>query len=167
VCRCHLTSSLTSACYVGKDKSSCASSTTHESLIRVVAAVVSHGNELLVCQRPLNKRHGGLWEFPGGKCEPGESDLDAARRELSEELGVDVTTVGQAEFAVMDEGSSFHIVFVPTHMDGQPICHEHLSIAWRPLEQLVEWPLAPSDKRYVQHRFATTSRRSDANSRPC
>ena len=58
--------------------------------IRVIAAVIARGDRLLVCQRPPHKRHGGLWEFPGGKCEPGESDLEAARRELHEELGVEL-----------------------------------------------------------------------------
>ncbi len=52
--------------------------------IRVIAAVIRRGPELLVCRRPAHKRHGGLWEFPGGKCEPGESDADTARRELLE-----------------------------------------------------------------------------------
>jgi 8-oxo-dGTP pyrophosphatase MutT (NUDIX family) len=49
----------------------------------VVAAVIERDGRLLVCQRPAHKRHGGLWEFPGGKCDPGESDAEAARRELS------------------------------------------------------------------------------------
>ena len=65
-------------------------------LVRVIAAVVWRGDRLLVCQRPAHKRHGGLWEFPGGKVEAGESDAAAARRELREELGVEVTAVGLA-----------------------------------------------------------------------
>jgi mutator protein MutT len=73
----------------------------------VIAAVVSRGDELLVCQRPHEKRHGRLWEFPGGKCEPGESDADAARGELREELGVEVTEVGDEQFAIADPGSPF------------------------------------------------------------
>ena len=57
--------------------------------MRVLATVIRRDGRLLVCQRPSHKRHGGLWEFPGGKVEPGESDLAASRRELAEELGVE------------------------------------------------------------------------------
>jgi mutator protein MutT len=65
--------------------------------IRVIAAVLARGEKLLVCQRPPHKRHGGLWEFPGGKVEAGEDDETAARRELAEELGIEVESVGDAE----------------------------------------------------------------------
>ncbi len=51
--------------------------------IRVLASVIERDHRLLVCRRPLHKRHGGLWEFPGGKVREGESDLEAARRERS------------------------------------------------------------------------------------
>ena len=50
-----------------------------------MAAVIERDGKLLVCRRPGHKRHGGLWEFPGGKLEPGETIVDAARRELDEE----------------------------------------------------------------------------------
>jgi 8-oxo-dGTP pyrophosphatase MutT (NUDIX family) len=60
-----------------------------------------------VCQRPLSKCHGGLWEFPGGKIEPGESLLDAANRELTEELNVAAISVGEPLYSVHDEGSPF------------------------------------------------------------
>jgi hypothetical protein len=53
-------------------------------LAEFVAAVISRGDELLVCRRPAHKRHGGLWEFPGGKVELDESDEDSASRELAE-----------------------------------------------------------------------------------
>ena len=124
--------------------------------IRVIAAVIARGDELLVCQRPLHKRHGGLWEFPGGKCEPGESDADAARRELREELGVDVASVGAPELVVRDVGSPFAIVFVPVEIAGEPTCHEHIALAWeRPAELLVR-PLAPSDRVFVERRCAAS-----------
>ena len=123
-----------------------------DQVIRVIAAVVSRGDELLVCQRPLEKRHGGLWEFPGGKCEPGESDADAARRELHEELGVDVIEVGDEEFTVADPGSPFLIVFARVRINGEPTCHEHIALTWGMPSALLRLPLAPSDLRYVQYR---------------
>jgi 8-oxo-dGTP pyrophosphatase MutT (NUDIX family) len=57
----------------------------------VLAAVIRRQDRYLVCRRPAHKRHGGLWEFPGGKLEPGETLLEAARRELREELGAEVS----------------------------------------------------------------------------
>jgi len=120
--------------------------------IRVIAAVISRGDELLVCQRPLDKRHGGLWEFPGGKCEPGESDADAARRELHEELGVEVIEVGDEEFAIADPDSPFLIVFTPVRIIGEPTCREHIAFHWGSPSELARLPLAPSDRRYVEYR---------------
>ena len=112
--------------------------------------MISRGGELLVCQRPPHKRHGGLWEFPGGKTEPDESDESAARRELREELGVSVMSAGAAEFEAHDPGSPFVIAFVPVVIDGDPECHEHSALCWRDPTRLAELPLAPSDRRYVE-----------------
>lgn len=118
--------------------------------IRVIAAVVTDGDRLLVCQRPPHKRHGGLWEFPGGKCEPGESDAQAADRELQEELGVTATAVGGELFAIHDPGSPFLIAFVPVAIEGEPVCHEHTALQWGTPSELAELPLAPSDRRFVE-----------------
>lgn len=56
--------------------------------------MIRRDGRYLVCRRPAQKRHGGLWEFPGGKIDDGESLLDAARRELAEELSINVIEVG-------------------------------------------------------------------------
>jgi mutator protein MutT len=117
---------------------------------RVLAAVIRRGDGFLVCQRPLHKRHGGLWEFPGGKQEPGESDEDTARRELHEELGVHVTSVGDEDFAIGDPGSPFLIAFVPTEIVGEPTCHEHVALRWATIDDMHALPLAPSDRRYLE-----------------
>ncbi|MCP5143807.1 MAG: NUDIX domain-containing protein [Gammaproteobacteria bacterium] len=59
--------------------------------VHVVAAVIrSPAGEILIARRPGHVREGGLWEFPGGKCEPDESAIDALRRELNEELGINI-----------------------------------------------------------------------------
>jgi mutator protein MutT len=125
-------------------------STDHHPLQRVVAAVVRRGETVLVCQRPAHKRHGGLWEFPGGKCEPGESDAAAVRRELHEELGVDATLLGPALFLATDPGSPFVIAFLPVALTGEPVCLEHDALHWGAPRELLALPLAPSDRRFVE-----------------
>ena len=58
--------------------------------VRVVAAVVRRGGEILISRRHAHAERGGQWEFPGGKVEPGEAEPAALRREIAEELGCDV-----------------------------------------------------------------------------
>lgn len=121
--------------------------------VRVVASVIRRDHRLLLCRRPAHKRHGGLWEFPGGKIEPGESAFHAAARELREELGVTVTAVGPVELAIEDPGSHFVIEFLPVEIEGEPACLEHAELAWVSDEELLKLPLAPSDRRYALHRL--------------
>jgi 8-oxo-dGTP diphosphatase len=122
-------------------------------LIRVIACVIERNGRLLVCQRPAHKRHGGLWEFPGGKLEEGETPLEAARRELGEELELAVTGVGAAEFAMVDPGSPYRIEFVPAEVEGEPRCMEHTRVAWLGETELLSVPLAPSDREYARFRL--------------
>lgn len=119
--------------------------------VRVVASVIQRKGKLLLCKRPAHKRHGGLWEFPGGKIEEGESVLDAVRRELDEELGVEVDMVGAVGFSVADPGSHFHIEFFPTTIHGEPQCIEHEALSWVAEDELLSLPLAPSDRSFVLH----------------
>ena len=71
-------------------------------MIPVLAAVISRNGSVLIAQRARHKRHGGLWEFPGGKIQPGESLFEAARREIDEELGMSVARVGDVLFEHQD-----------------------------------------------------------------
>ncbi len=119
--------------------------------IRVVAAVVERQGRYLLCRRPGHKRHGGLWEFPGGKLEPGETLEAAVRRELAEELGVAVRSCGGRSFAIGDPGSDFVIEFHPVEIDGEPVCLEHSELAWLDLPGMLRLDLAPSDRRFAQH----------------
>lgn len=119
-------------------------------LTSVLAAVIERDGNYLVCQRPPHKRHGSLWEFPGGKVEAGETHLDAARRELAEELDVQVLSVASAIFSVADPGSEFLIEFVPAAIHGNPKCLEHTDLRWMSLVDLPSLDLAPSDRKFVE-----------------
>jgi len=121
------------------------------SLVRVLAAVCRRDTRYLIAQRPAHKRHGGLWEFPGGKFEPNESPFQAAHRELAEELGVNVREVGECLFEARDDGSPFVIEFYPVRYDGEPTALEHADLRWATLAEMAGLPLAPSDARLVDY----------------
>jgi mutator protein MutT len=125
--------------------------------IRVLAAVIQRNGRFLVCRRPDHKRHGGLWEFPGGKIEAGETDFQAAERELAEELDVRVTSVGDLLLAVADPGSAFRIEFLQVEIEGNPRCIEHTELAWAVPADVVSMTLAPSDRHFAEHFVATTN----------
>lgn len=125
--------------------------------VRVVAAVIRRGDDYLVCQRPAAKRHGGLWEFPGGKLQPGESLAAAAGRELREELGVEVTATGAVLHVAADPGSAFVLEFLEVTIRGTPRPTEHAQVAWVPAAALGALPLCPGDRAFVAARLAGTA----------
>ena len=119
-------------------------------LVPVVAAVVERSGRFLVCRRPYEKRHGGLWEFPGGKLRPGEDLLSAARRELGEELDLEVTGLGRELFRARDPGSRFMVVFVEVEAVGDPRPVEHTALGWFSADDLADVELAPTDGLFAR-----------------
>lgn len=116
-------------------------------IVPVVASVIYKDDCVLVAKRPRHKRHGGLWEFPGGKVLEGESVLDAVSRELLEELGVATVSVSDVLFAKQD--AEFLIQFVETEIEGVPECIEHAEIRWVQPDDLGKMKLAPTDQKFV------------------
>ena len=116
---------------------------------QVIAAVIERGGRFLLCQRPSHKRHGGLWEFPGGKLEPGETFHDAAHRELEEELGLSVVSVGAVRLSITDDASGFVINFVDVHASGEPQLLEHSALQWSSPAEMSKLPLAPTDRAFA------------------
>jgi len=117
--------------------------------IPVIAAVIRRDGRYLVGRRPEEKRHGGLWEFPGGKVDPGESWLEAATRELAEELDMGAVGLGALLLSVRDEGSPFVIHFLEVEAEGDPRPLEHSAVGWYTPDEMAELPLAPADARFV------------------
>jgi 8-oxo-dGTP diphosphatase len=102
-------------------------------------------------RRPVGKQHGGLWEFPGGKVEPGESPRDALVRELNEELGIEVSTDGLSPLAfaesVQGSGEPGIVILLYNVPDfvGYPEPEDGAAIGWFSLDQIADLPLAPLD----------------------
>jgi mutator protein MutT len=117
--------------------------------IQVLAAVIQREDRWLLCRRPAHKRHGGCWEFPGGKLEAGESLAAAASRELMEELGVHVTAVGDVVYRRADVGSPFVIEFAHVDIAGEPLAIEHSEVRWVLPAEAPGLPLAPADRDFV------------------
>ncbi|MGE0158091.1 MAG: NUDIX domain-containing protein [Gemmatimonadales bacterium] len=128
--------------------------------VPVVAAVVRRGDRYLVGRRPLSKHHGGLWEFPGGKVLEGESRLDAARRELAEEMDLEVVSIGALLLSVEEPDARFVIEFFETEAIGAPSALEHVEIGWFRPDELARMDLAPADARFARMLPAIPARRS-------
>ncbi len=119
--------------------------------IPVIAAIVRRGERYLVGRRPAGKRHGGLWEFPGGKLLDGEDWLAAARRELAEELCIEVVSVGEVLLTAADPDSPFDIHFVEVEVASRlvPEAKEHSEVGWFTAGELDALPMAPADAEMV------------------
>ncbi len=123
-------------------------------VVPVVAAVIRRGDAVLLGLRPAAKRHGLMWEFPGGKVVDGESFAEALSRELEEELRVSVIDVREALFVARDPGSPFEIHFVPVRIAGTPRAVEHEELRWADSTELGALPLAPADARFANEVLA-------------
>lgn len=117
---------------------------------KVLAAVIERSGRYLICRRPGYKRHGGLWEFPGGKLEEGESMAEAAVRELKEELGLLATRVGETYLSVKDGQSPYLVCFTAVETSGEPELSEHSDLIWATPSELLEKSLAPCDRRFAE-----------------
>lgn len=117
--------------------------------IPVVAAVIQRGGRFLIGRRPFSKKHGGLWEFPGGKLDAGESFAEAVARELDEELGLTVSNVGETLGEYSDTDGGFRITFLAVTASGHPQPLEHSVLGWFEPRLLRSLDLAPADARFV------------------
>lgn len=117
--------------------------------VPVVCAIIMRGEHIMLAQRPPDKKLGGLWEFPGGKVESGESAETALHRELQEELGctVRITQTLTPFVHAYDWGSIELIPFICelTPESSEPHPHEHTALVWAERSQLKSYNLAPAD----------------------
>lgn len=116
-------------------------------MVEVVAALVWNGNRFMICQRPANKARALLWEFVGGKVEPGETKEQALIRECREELAVTLS-VGELFMEVVHEYPEITVslsLFNATITEGIPQRLEHNDIRWITVDEIPNYQFCPAD----------------------
>ncbi|MFI5906671.1 (deoxy)nucleoside triphosphate pyrophosphohydrolase [Dactylosporangium sp. NPDC051541] len=118
--------------------------------IIVGAAIISEGR-VLACERALPPEMAGKWEFPGGKVDPGETEVQALVRECQEELGVKVAVGARVGDDIsMLNGTAVLKVYVATLLNGdQPMPLEHSDLRWLGSAELYSVPWLPADAPIV------------------
>ena len=116
-------------------------------MTEVVAALIWEGERFLACQRPAHKARGLLWEFVGGKVEPGETQEEALVRECREELGITLE-VGEVFMDVTHEYPDLTVHLTLFHskiVQGEPRKLEHNDIRWITIREMDQLPFCPAD----------------------
>ncbi|MBS0531597.1 MAG: (deoxy)nucleoside triphosphate pyrophosphohydrolase [Proteobacteria bacterium] len=121
----------------------------------VACALIDVDNRVLIAQRPEGKQLAGLWEFPGGKFEPGERPEEALIRELSEELGIAVKEACLAPLTFASHAyESFHLLmplYICRRWEGVAVAREGQTLAWVRANKLRDYPMPPADIPLIPH----------------
>lgn len=121
-------------------------------MTEVVAALIWDENRFMICQRPAHKARGSLWEFVGGKVEPGERKEEALVRECREELGVTVD-VGDVFMEVTHKYPDITVhltLFSASIREGVPQKLEHQDIRWITAEEIGKFSFCPADTEILE-----------------
>ena len=121
-------------------------------MIEVVAALICEGDKFMICQRPAHKARGLLWEFVGGKVEPGETKEQALVRECREELAVTLS-VGDVFMDVVHEYADITVhltLFNATIAEGIPQKLEHNDIRWITPSEIPNYAFCPADEEILK-----------------
>ena len=126
---------------------------TLPTVLVVAGALVDPDGRVLIAQRPEGKQLAGMWEFPGGKVEPGERPEAALIRELKEELGIDVKEACLAPFVFASHAyESFHLLmplYLCRRWEGVVVNREHAALAWVKPNRMSDYPMPPADTPLV------------------
>ena len=118
----------------------------------VVAALIWRGERFLACQRPAHKARGLLWEFVGGKVEPGETQEEALIRECREELAI--TVVPRDIFMEVTHkypDLTVHLTLFNAELpEGEPQALEHNDLRWVTVAEMDELPFCPADEEILE-----------------
>ena len=121
-------------------------------MTEVVAALIREKGRFLICQRPANKARGLLWEFVGGKVEPGETKEQALIRECREELDIAVS-VGQVYLEVTHTYPDLTVhltLFEAAIVGGRPRKVEHNALKWITPAEISRFEFCPADQEVLE-----------------
>ena len=118
----------------------------------VTAAVIRNGGSVLITRRPEGKPHAGMWEFPGGKLDGNESPRDCLRREILEELGLEVAVgdILEAAYYRYDWGPVLILAFECRPLAGEIRNLQVAEHRWVAPQDLSSFPLLPADYPIVE-----------------
>ncbi len=124
-------------------------------LLVVACALVDQDNRVLIAQRPAGRTLAGLWEFPGGKLDPGERPEEALIRELAEELSIAVKAPCLAPLTFASHAyDDFHLLmplYICRRWEGFVRPREGQAIKWVRPRDLRNWPMPPADEPLIPH----------------
>ena len=113
------------------------------------AALVDGGGRVLIARRPEGKHMAGLWEFPGGKLDPGESPEAALVRELREELDIEAREGDLLPLAFAshryENFQLLMLLYLCRNWRGTPVAREHTALTWAEPGRLADYPMPPAD----------------------
>ncbi len=127
-------------------------------MVEVVAALVWEDDKFMICQRPANKARAHLWEFVGGKVEPGETKERALVRECQEELAITLS-VGGEYMDVVHEYPDINVhltLFNAKIKEGTPKLLEHMDIRWITPAEVPQYDFCPADTEILKKIQAVT-----------
>ena len=125
-------------------------------MVHVVAALIWSGDRFMICQRPENKARALLWEYVGGKVEPGETPEQAVVREIQEELNTRIEVVRHMD-TVESDYPAFHMTmdcYLCRIIDGHLELREHEAARWLTKETLFSVDWLPADLKFVREKVA-------------
>lgn len=122
-------------------------------MTRAAVAILRKKDKVMVCQRKKGSRYELKWEFPGGKVEAGESTLDGLKRELREELSLDIQSVDRSESQVnrYDDGGEFEVTyFFVSKFSGEPVNNVFEQIRWVTIAELKSLDILEGNRNIVE-----------------
>lgn len=117
----------------------------------VTAAILVYNDKILIARRKRELRNGGCWEFPGGKIKAGETPRQCLKRELKEEMGIEVKIAEQLGSETHDDGrGTIRLLFYRTDwISGDMRLQDHSEIRWVSERQLLKYDLTPADSQFA------------------